>query len=483
MLSLSKKYMKAENSLTRRRFIKSLAATGLGSGILLNLNAQEKVKTSLPAKGAKNLILMVSDGMNNGTFSAANHWLKLKEGRESHWMQLYRDGLATRRLTDTACADCLVTDSAAASSAWGIGHRVNMASINVMPDGSKPTPIAILAKNKGKSAGMVSTARITHATPAAFAANVPHRDTDPIIAEQYFDRRIDLLLGGGDKHFNPKKREDKRDLYGDFSNAGYGLMKTRDELLSYKPGNQPVIGIFADDHIPYAIDRKHDAALAKVTPSLEEMTDLALRKLSQNKKGFVLQIEAARVDHAGHANDPASIIMEQLEFDRTIAVVRKFAELDGDTLVVVTTDHGTGGFMLNGADDGYDKSEARFLTLDQCKGSFSMIEKRIDPERPRETLIGAVESTLNIQLKEEEKAHLLKTLDQPEVEAVFSYSRKSISVALRPILFDRFSVSWTSGNHTADLVELAMFGPGSDILPGYTENWELHGVFRQVLGV
>ena len=472
--------MNTEHHLSRRGFIKGLAASGVGAGLLLNLNGQTDSKTDPAGKKAKNLILMVSDGMNNGTFAAANHWLNYNENRDSAWMQLYSDKLATRRLVETSCANSIVTDSAAASSAWGIGQRVNLRSINVAPDGSKPTPIALLAKAKGKSAGMVTTARITHATPAGFAANIHDRDLEEIIAEQYLDRGIEVLLGGGDKFFASEYRGDQKDLYAGYEGKGYKVVKSRDELKHAPVSDQPLLGVFSNAHVPYYIDRANNAEIGAKTPSLEEMTTAALERLSRNPNGFVLQIEAGRVDHAAHVMDPASIIYEQLEFDRTIDLVRKFAEKHGDTLVAVTTDHGTGGFMLNGAYDGYEKA-VRFLDLSKCKGSYETILHRIDPNNIEGTLVPVIESVLNIQLSERDKERLFWQFEHPEKEDL--EIDKRFGQALNPVLSGHFSVAWTSNNHTGDLVELAMFGPGADILPGYVENWQLHGMFRDVLGI
>ncbi len=425
---------------------------------------------------------MVSDGMNNGTFSAANHWLNLKENRNSEWMQLYSEKLASRHLVETSCADSLVTDSAAASSAWGIGKRVNMGSINTMPDGSMPDPLAVLAKKAGKLAGMVTTATITHATPAGFAANVVKRSMQSEIAVQYLERRLDVLLGGGDKYFDPSKRKDWRNMYSEYEDAGYCLLRDRNSLNDVKSDeSRPLLGVFSDGHIPYCIDRTNNKTLNETVPSLEEMTKVALDRLDQGTEGFVLQIEAGRVDHAAHGNDPAALIFEQLEFDRTIALVRKFAEENGETMVVVTTDHGTGGFMINGADDGYHFAQERFLSLANCKGSYESVEQSYD-ENPGADIVALIEANFGIVLNEKEKANLLDAMKKDSSEGLYSI-RNAITDSLYPILFRHFSVSWTSHNHTADLVEMAMFGPGSDILPGFVENWEVNKHCRKVLGI
>src|SRR5690606_11885183 len=137
--------------------------------------------------------------------------------------------------------------------------------------------------------------------------------------------------------------------------------------------------------------------------SLETLTEVALKRLSTNPEGFLLQIEAGRVDHAGHANDPASILHEQLEFDRTIAIVRAFAEGRDDTLVVVTTDHGTGGFMLCGADDGYHHAQPRFEGLCRCMGSHEQLHREVSDLQDSDLLLAAIERNYGFQLETQER--------------------------------------------------------------------------------
>jgi len=151
-------------------------------------------------------------------------------------------------------------------------------------------------------------------------------------------------------------------------------------------------------------------------------------------------------------------------------------------MVVVTSDHGTGGFMLNGADDGYEHAAERFLKLGNCKGSFTEIESRLAEERSASCLIQAVEEIVGITLNKNEKLILERALDLPDERSMYD-SSKQIADALKPVLFDRFSVDWTSHNHTADLVEAAIMGPVASELPAMFENWELHGLIRETLSI
>jgi alkaline phosphatase len=474
---------------SRRHFIKGLAATAIGAaaaGPMLSHAAGGDVSPVKVAEGgptkARNLIFMVSDGMNHGTLSAAQHWLKLREGRNSEWMTLYQDRLAVRRLTDTAAADSLVTDSAAASSAWGIGQRVNLGSVNCLPSGATPMPLAMLAKKAGKKAGMVTTARITHATPAGFAANVPHRDEEDLIAEQYLERGLDVLLGGGGRHFDASRRKDGRDLFGAYRDGGYEVVQSRVAMEALLPSSKPLLGVFSKSHIPYWIDRQHEVGLGLETPSLESMTRLALERLSSHPEGFVLQVEAGRVDHAGHANDPASLLFEQLEFDRCIRLVRDFAQAHPDTVVVVTTDHGTGGFMINGAEDAYHLAGPSLLRLGNCRASLERLGRLLNPEQPQSGLVELIRDNLGVEVGPVALARMLEQMASRPITEAFPLEYVFCD-AIRPVLHEAFLTGWTSTHHTGDLVELAMWGPGADLLPLFSENWQLHGVLRQVLSI
>ena len=120
----------------------------------------------------KNIIFLVSDGMSTGTLNMADLLMQRKFGKSSKWIELYRENKASRAFMDTASADSMVTDSAAGSSSWGGGVRVNNGSLNVGPNGEMYKPILQKFKEAGKSVGCVTTVPITHATPADFPASL-----------------------------------------------------------------------------------------------------------------------------------------------------------------------------------------------------------------------------------------------------------------------------------------------------------------------
>ena len=250
--------------MKRRDFFRNTAFAAAGATVLSPFKSiagtNNGVLGHLSGKTAKNIIFMVSDGMSNGTLSMANMLSERRDGKLCEWMSLYHNGLASRGLMDTASANSLVTDSSAASSSWGGGVRVNNGALNVAPDGSRPTPILQKFKAAGKAVGCVTTVPITHATPAGFCVNSDSRNAQPEIALMYHDLRFDVMMGGGTEFFSADKREDKADVFGKFAGSGFQVAKTRDELLAIDAGGKdaPILGVFYQDGLPYALDREND---------------------------------------------------------------------------------------------------------------------------------------------------------------------------------------------------------------------------------
>ncbi|MFO7776535.1 MAG: alkaline phosphatase [Candidatus Hydrogenedentota bacterium] len=218
--------------MVRRDFLKASAAAAVlfGGG----RQAAQAETTLLPNQSqgeARNVIFLVSDGMSMGALTTADHMLRRHHGRASHWMKLYEEEHVKRGLMDMASANSLVTGSAAASSSWGSGQRVVNRSVNTTEDGESLTPILQYCKDAGKGTGLVTTARLTHATPAGFGVSVPNRGMEDEIAEQYLERAYDVLLGGGVRHFEANQRGDGQDLFEAYRDAGYAVVSTRDELL------------------------------------------------------------------------------------------------------------------------------------------------------------------------------------------------------------------------------------------------------------
>lgn len=466
--------------MERRHFLRNSSLALLGTGLFNNASAETIIGSDSLAKGtAKNIIFLVSDGMSIGTLTMANLFLQMKEGRNSHWMQLYNDNLVRRALMDTASASSLVTDSAAASSAWGGGVRVRNGSVNVNADGSFNKPILQKFKAAGKSVGCVTSVPVAHATPAGFCVNNNKRGDMEEIASDYLKLRFDVMMGGGTELFSANLRGDKRDLFKEFIDAGFTVVQNRNQMLNIRSVNtKPVLGVFNPSSIPYALDRENDAELKERTPTLAEMSKAAIDHLSKNKKGFVLQIEGGKVDWAAHANDAAALIYDQVAFDDAVKVAMDFAKTNKDTLVIITTDHGNanpGLFSGSGANKNFER-------LQNFKNTNNWVLTGIKRDFSAKQVIERFEAAQGYVITEDEAKELLSHYEKLDEGGLYNTNRlpfRTLAVIQQKYL----SIGWAGTDHSGDYVELAMYGPGSDKLRPFVKNYELHNFMLNAAGV
>lgn len=466
--------------MQRRSFFKNGTLTLLGTTLIggnaMTASGEPRRKTG---KTAKNIIFMVSDGMSTGTLNLADMYLYRKFGKRSTWLQLYDEGKINRALMDTASDSSLVTDSAAGSSSWGGGARVPNGSLNVNADGSFNTPILQKFKAAGKAAGCVTTVPIAHATPAGFCVNNKSRGDMDEIALQYLALRFDVMMGGGIDNFLADTRKDKQNLLQEYRNKNFSVATTRDELNAIKSNTgKPLLGVFHKDGLPYLLDREQDAALKSKVPTLNEMTQQAITLLSQNKNGFVLQVESGKVDWAAHANDAAALIHEQIAFDEALQSVMAFAEKDGNTLVIITTDHGNanpGLFYGSKANKNFDRMHGFKHTNDWILNS-------INNGHSNKQVTELIEYAQSWAPTEDEAKELLKHYQQLDEAGLYN-PRKLPFKYLAQIQEKHTSVGWGSMDHSGDYVELAMYGPGSELLKPFVKNYELHNLMLKAAAV
>lgn len=464
--------------MKRRDFLNIGAMATLGGVIATPAMAGELTrKERRVAKGkAKNIIFMVSDGMSHGTLNMADLLLQRKEGRSSNWIKLYREQQATRAYMDTASADSMVTDSAAGSSSWGGGVRVKNGSLNVGADGTFYKPILQKFKEGGKAVGCVTTVPITHATPAGFCVNINSRNGQEEIAVKYLDLKFDVMMGGGSEYFSPDKRKDKRDLFAEFQKAGIQVVRNRNEMRSCKPGI-PMLGIFHEDGLPFTLDQKSDPKLMETIPTLAEMTSTALDQLKRNSNGFVLQVEGGKVDWGAHANDVGALLYDQIAFDDAIGVAIEFAKNNEDTLVVITTDHGN-------ASPGLIKSEkvdACFDTIQHFKNTNDWLLNSIHKTDSPQLVIDRIHEAQGITITMNDAKDLLTNYIELKDEGVYNTYKLPFK-KLGQIQQTYTSVGWSGMNHSAEFVELAMFGPGSKDLNPFVKNTDLHNFMLKTTG-
>lgn len=313
------------------------------------------------SKMAKNLIYFIGDGMGPATITGARIY---QGGSES---KLHIEDLEYTGYSKTYSSNGFVTDSAAAATALVSGVKtydgsIGMSDPSLSKNGSqKLENFFNLAKAKGLSVGIISTARITHATPASFYAYTAFRDDEELIAEQLVTSPFDLFLGGGKSFFYGAdttdektslkgSRKDNKNLIEEIKKSGALYVENAEEFMALTPllsqktkEKKKIVGLFNHSHMEFDWIRTETK---KNEPSLTEMVDFAIKLLSKNPKGFVLMVEAGKIDHAAHDNRAKLAFTELLAMDKAIA--RAYQETKNKTLVVVTADHETGGLALQG---------------------------------------------------------------------------------------------------------------------------------------
>ncbi|MFW5727719.1 MAG: alkaline phosphatase [Spirochaetia bacterium] len=301
-----------------------------------------------PSGGARRLILVIGDGMGAEQIRAASLY---KTGREEglvlQSLPVYAD-MATHNASHE------VPDSAAAGTAMATAIKVQNGVVGVrLPGEGEDLPsITEQLSDKGWKVGLVTTAHTTHATPAAFGAHVASRlDYDGIARDYLTVSRPHIILGGGGYGMDPETVVE----------AGYSVVTSREELSSMVSHRSPgyrIAGLFGEGHLPYLYDgRPADF------PGLVEMSAGAVEFLAATEDDFFLMIEAARIDHAGHANDIERLIPEVLELDAVVEMLLNHPLLQEDTLLVVTADHETGGLSVNDLSEAGTIPEVSWATI------------------------------------------------------------------------------------------------------------------------
>ena len=283
------------------------------SEIVLNVSGEGDVR---------NVILLIGDGMGVGQLSAA----EVMNGDED----LALTKLPYKSLVSTHSSSNYVTDSAASATAIATGYKTRNGMVSVTAEGEALFTVLEDAEEAGKATGIVTTARVTHATPACFVSHVNSRNMEAVIAEQLLESGVDVALGGGSTYFTGMNPETE----------GYTVVYDSTELESVESGK--VLGLFTPGYMSYETERNYSE------PSLSEMTAKSIELLTSDPDGFFLMVEGGRIDHASHDNNFDKAMAETLEFDLAVLEAMEYAAGRDDTLVIVTADHETGGLSIVG---------------------------------------------------------------------------------------------------------------------------------------
>ncbi len=285
-------------------------------------------------KKPKNIILMIGDGMGLTHVHAA---LTAKKNNLNIARCRYIG------LVKTYSSDNYITDSGASGTAIATGVKTKNGAIGVDTSGVAHQSILEIAEEHGKATGLVATAFITHATPAAFIAHNPDRHDYENIALDFLKTDIDVFIGGGKNHF--MVRSDSLNLIDSLSIRNYQIVYDLISLENINSGK--IAGLLYEEHPPPLSQGRADM--------LEKASLKAIEILNHDEDGFFLMIEGSQIDWAGHDNDTDYLIEETVEFDNTVGKVLDFAEKNGETLVIITADHETGGFSI--IDGNYETGE------------------------------------------------------------------------------------------------------------------------------
>ena len=287
----------------------------------------------------QNVILMIGDGMSTPQIYAA----MLASESPTAFEKFPVSGLVK-----TNSKSHKITDSAAGGTAIATGHKTNNGMIGMNADSIAVPSILEIFSDKGMKTGLVVTSYITHATPASFVAKNINRNNYEEIALDFAQcDKVDLLIGGGRKHFTDRK--DGNNLIEEMTKNGWNYYDT---LINNIEQNEKTIILVSEGHLPVSSERGG---------FLPDATSFALENL-KNENGFFLMIEGSQIDFAGHDRDSTYLVNEMLDFNNTINNVLDFVKENPNTLVIVTADHETGGLTIIDPNEAYSRNYFKFST-------------------------------------------------------------------------------------------------------------------------
>ncbi|MDR0543666.1 MAG: alkaline phosphatase [Dysgonamonadaceae bacterium] len=437
-------------------------------------------------KTVKNVIVLIPDGTSLPVVSAARWYQRYQEPDKTHLnLDAYLCGTIL-----TYSSNAPIGDSAPTTSCYMTGYPSRAGWVSTYPSADPANdlvpmdparayqPLITLLEAsrmvKNKSTGLVFTCEFPHATPADCSAHSYNRSKYDWIVPQMVHNRLDVVIGGGVALLKPELQDYLRA-------ENYGVMLNDIDGFRTYQGDK-MWALFRDKDMSYDIDRDPSKE-----PSLAEMTQKAIDKLSKNKNGFFLMVEGSKVDWAAHANDPIALMTDMLAFDKACGVAFDFAKRDGNTLVVVAPDHGNSGFSIgSGRCGGYST-----MTKDQLWGPVVRFKTS------NEGLINVLKSTdasqlktvtydlTGIDLSDDEYRQLLQCSD---------YNRSSLSDEERmkgskltqtvtEIIQNHLCFGFTTRGHTGEEVFLAVYDPRGTQLTGHHTNIELNHYMRKALGL
>jgi len=402
---------------------------------------------------AVNVIFLVGDGMS------ANHLVlaSILENKLLTTMTLPYTGLNV-----TFSMDSWVTDSAPAGTALFAGFKTLNRAIGVLSNGEAVPSLFELAKKSGYRIGIVVTCQITHATPAAVYGHVPNRNDELTLAKQFAESgTVDVAFGGGWQWFLSEDkggvRKDGLDLIEMLKSKGYQYITDASQI--HNVSGEKVLGLFAKNYLEPVSDRPANQ------PTLDVMTAKAIELLSKSGQPFMLMVEGSQIDWESHANDFYGVWKEVIEFDKAVKVALDFAKKDGNTLVIVTGDHETGGLSLSAGGYTTNVEQAR-----KFKGTTAMFLKQYSVAA-KEKFIAGLKEWYDVELKDSEYEYFTKV------------PANNLRKELARFISQRVGFGWTTYDHTAGVTVVYAFGPGAEMFTGFMDNTDVAKLIMKITGL
>lgn len=473
--------------------------------IVVNANGNKRIvnytiTAEKSVKKAKNVILMIGDGMSLPAREMARILSKgITEGK-------YNDILEMEKMPNTAIIttsgyDSIVTDSANSASAYATGQKGVVNAMGTYTDSTKDpfddpkveNIVELAKRTRNMATGLVTTANITDATPAAMVAHTRKRSEQNFIAETMLDakHRPDVIMGGGSRQFLPmstpgSKRKDETNVINEFKDLGYQFSGTKSDLLATPANADKLLGLYQLDNLNVYVDRemlKNPKVLGGFNdqPGLVDMTKKAIDTLSKNPNGFFLMVEGACIDKQLHTMDWQRAAYDNIELDKAVGVAKEFAKQKDDTLIIVVADHSHGA-SITGTYHEKDGKTGREAVRTYASAGFPTFEDKDGdgyPDNPDPDV------TLAVQYA-----------NHPDVNMDYKFKQEPISPAImadgkaiaNPNLKGQFQegnipADDTSEVHSADDVILNAEGPGAEYFKGVMDNTEVFFGMVRALGL
>ena len=446
---------------------------------------------------AKYVFYFIGDGMGVNQVNGTETYMAAVEGRIGTsplcFAQFPYVGLVT-----TYSGTNGVTDSAAGGTALATGNKTKNGALGIKSDlTTRINSIAALAKSEGKAVGVTTSVSVDHATPASFYAHVKDRNMYHQIGKDLIAAGFDFYAGSDFRDATDKNNPTTDNLYEMAGKNGYTIARGYKDYLKQSKKADKMLLLQTEEAskrefvaIPYAIDRK------KGEMTLQDITRSAINFLSKDlSKGFFLMVEGGKIDWACHSNDAATTFHEIIDFDNAIKIAYEFySQHPDETLIVVTADHETGGFVLGTGT--YDLNLQVLKNQKVSENGFTRIVNKMRAKTSNQVSWEAIREALKdnfgfwdkIELTAEQEARLKtvheKSLMHQEMKLEKSeYAQdEPIASEAKRIINEIALVGWTSGGHSAGYVPVFAIGAGADLFQGRIDNTEIPIKIAQAAG-